>query len=297
MATVSTSFTTLPNGIKVFQRSAGPASGPVILLLHGFPSSSSQFRNIIPLLAAKGYRVVAPDFPGFGFTEIPESLNFEYTFANLATTIGAFLDAENISKFAVYIFDYGAPTGLRLALERPDAITAIISQNGNAYNAGIESFWDPLKDLWASEPGSDKDKELRKAIENFLLNHDATKWQYTNGEPNPESIDPLGWELDWALMQRPGNFEIQLDLFRSYGSNVELYPKFHEYFRSSKVPILAVWGKNDTIFVAPGAQAFKTDSPHAEIELWDAGHFLVESHTEQVAKRIVEFLGKNGITG
>ena len=285
----------MPNGINVFNRVAGPSDGPVILLLHGFPTSSSQFRNLIPLLAAKGYRVVAPDLPGFGFTEIPSSLNFEYTFANLTETILSFLDVLKITKFAVYLFDYGAPTGLRIALERPEAITAIVTQNGNAYEEGLGSFWDPVRALWASEPGSEKEKELRKAIGDFLLNYDATKGQYVNGEPHPETVDPLNWELDWALMQRPGNFEIQLDLFKSYGTNVELYPKFHEYFRSSKVPILAVWGKNDVIFIAPGAQAYKKNSPNAQVELWDGGHFLIESHTEQMANRMITFLEENGI--
>ena len=295
MATVSTSYTTLSNGIKVFHRIAGPSNGPVILLLHGFPSSSSQFRDLIPLLVAKGYRVVAPDLPGFGFTEVPAELNFRYTFANFATTVGSLLDELKISKFAVYIFDYGAPTGLRLALQRPSAVTAIITQNGNAYEDGLGSFWDPLRALWATEPGSDKDKELRVAIQNFLLNHGATKGQYVDGEPHPETIDPLGWELDWALLQRPGNFEIQLDIFRDYGTNLELYPKFHEYFRTSQVPILAVWGKNDVIFIAPGAEAYKRDSPNAKVELWDGGHFLVESHTEEMAKRMIEFLEDNGV--
>lgn len=294
MSVISTSWTALPNGIKVFNRVAGPADGPVILLLHGFPTSSSQFRNLIPLLAAKGYRVVAPDLPGFGFTEIPSSLNFDYTFANLAETTLSFLDVQKITKFAVYIFDYGAPTGLRIALERPEAITAIVTQNGNAYEEGLGSFWDPVRALWASTPGSDQEKELRKAIGDFLLNYDATKGQYVNGEPHPENVDPLNWELDLALMRRPGNFEIQLDLFKSYGTNVELYPKFHEYFRSSKVPILAVWGKNDVIFIAPGAEAYKKDSPHAEVELWDGGHFLIESHTEQMANRMIRFLEENG---
>ena len=297
MASTTTSFTTLPNGIKVFARTAGPTNGPVILLLHGFPSSSNQFRNLMPLLAAKGYRVVAPDLPGFGFTEIPSSLSFDYSFANLHATVGAYLDVLKITKFAMYIFDYGAPTGLRLALERPQAVTAIISQNGNAYDEGLEAFWDPLKLLWASESGSAKEKELRKAIADFILNHAATKGQYVDGEPHPETIDPGNWELDWALMQRPGNFEIQLDLFRSYGTNVPLYPKFQEYFRTSKVPILAVWGKNDTIFPPPGAEAYKRDSPNAKVELWDGGHFLVESHTQEMAERMVEFLEENGIKG
>ena len=295
MSTVSTSWVTIPNGIKVFQRSAGPATGPVFLLLHGFPSSSSQFRNFIPLLAAKGYRVIAPDLPGFGFTEVPDGLDFQYTFANLTSTVASYLDTLEITKFAVYLFDYGAPTGLRLALERPDAITAIVTQNGNAYEEGLGSFWDPLRALWASKEGSTEEKELRQKIQDFLLNHDMTKTQYVGGEPHPEKVDPLNWEHDWALMQRPGNFNIQLDLFRSYGSNVVLYPQFHEYFKKSKVPILAIWGKNDIIFIAPGAEAYKQYTPDARVELWDGGHFLVESHTEEMAKTIVEFFESKGI--
>lgn len=297
MAGVLTNYTTLPNGIKVFHRTAGPSNGPVLLLLHGFPSSSAQFRNIIPLLASKGYRIVAPDLPGFGFTEIPSDIDFKYTFENLAITTSSFLDALRIKKFAVYVFDYGAPTGLRVALERPQAITAIISQNGNAYEEGLLEFWDPLRAYWATEVGSEKDSEMRKAIADFILTHKATKGQYLDGEPHPETIDPANWELDWALMQRPGNFDIQLDLFRSYGTNVPLYPKFQEFFRTSKVPILAIWGKNDTIFPPPGAEAYKRDSPNAKVELWDAGHFLVESHTEEMAKAMVDFLEENGIKG
>jgi pimeloyl-ACP methyl ester carboxylesterase len=297
MAITTTSFTTLKNGIKVFHRIAGPANGPVILLLHGFPSSSNQFRNIMPLLAAEGYRVVAPDLPGFGFTEIPSELNFKYTFDNLGATMSSLLDALSIKKFVVYIFDYGAPTGLRLALERPNDVLAIVSQNGNAYDEGLEKFWDPLKVYWQTDEGTDKDKEMRTAIANFILTYDATKGQYLDGEPKPENVDPVNWEVDWALMQRPGNFDIQLDLFRSYGSNPPLYPKFQEYFRTSKVPILAIWGKNDVIFPPPGAEGFKKDSPNAQVELWDGGHFLVESHTEELAKAMVAFLQKNGIKG
>lgn len=297
MATTTTSFTTLPNGIKVFHRIAGPTAGPVILLLHGFPSSSNQFRNLMPILAAKGYRVVAPDLPGFGFTEVPADLKFKYTFDNLAATVSSLLDFLAIKKFAVYIFDYGAPTGLRLALERPDDVTAIVSQNGNAYDEGLESFWDPLKQYWETEVGSEKDKEMRTAITNFILTYDATKGQYLDGEPHPENVDPVNWEVDWALLQRPGNFDIQLDLFRDYGTNPAKYPKFQEYFRTSKVPIIAIWGKNDVIFPPPGAEAFKKDNPDARVELWDGGHFLVESHTEELAEAIIDFLQQKGIKG
>lgn len=293
--TTTTQYLTLPSGIKVFYRSAGPVDGPIILLLHGFPSSSTQYRNLIPVLASAGYRVIAPDLPGYGFTSVPSTLNFAYNFANLADTIISFLDELHITKFSVYIMDYGAPTGLRIALQRPSAITAIITQNGNAYEAGLGSFWDPLRALWASSPGSAEESDLRAKITSAILTYDATKWQYVFGEPNPDSIDPASYTLDWALMQRPGNIDIQLDLFRSYGANVELYPQFHEYFRKSQVPLLAVWGKNDQIFVKEGAEPFKKDLPNARIELWDAGHFVSESHAKELGEVMVEWLGENGI--
>ncbi|KIW98427.1 uncharacterized protein Z519_00087 [Cladophialophora bantiana CBS 173.52] len=288
-------YATLPNGIKVFYREAGSSDNHTILLLHGFPSSSNQYRNLIPILSEK-YHVVAPDLPGFGFTEIPASLKFQYTFANLATTIGSFLDILKIQKFAVYVFDYGAPTGFRLALERPEAITAIISQNGNAYVEGLSSFWDPLRQLWASDAGSDEEKQLRDMISGAVLSLDATKGQYLNGEPEAEKIDdPAAYHLDYALMCRPGNKQIQLDLFRDYATNVALYPKFQAYLRESGVPVLAVWGKNDTIFPPAGAEAFRRDVKELKLVLLDGGHFLVESHTEEVAKLILEFLAERGI--
>ncbi|KAH0846975.1 hypothetical protein AYO21_02329 [Fonsecaea monophora] len=288
-------YTTLPNGIKVFYREAGSPSKPTILLLHGFPSSSNQYRKLIPILADK-YHVIAPDLPGFGFTEIPASLNFEYTFANLATTIGAFLDVLNIQKFAVYVFDYGAPTGFRLALERPEAITAIISQNGNAYEEGLSSFWDPLRKLWASDTGSNEEKQLREMISGAVLSFEATKDQYLHGEPEAEKIDdPATYHLDYALMCRPGNKEIQLDLFRDYGTNVALYPKFQAYMRQSNVPVLAVWGKNDIIFPPSGAEAFRRDVKSLKLVLLEGGHFLVESHTEEIAKLMLDFLTGEGI--
>ena len=286
---LSTMYTSLSNGIKVFYREAGPQDGPVILLLHGFPASSFQFRNLIPLLSHK-YRVVAPDLPGFGFTEVPESLDFAYTFANLTSTVTSFLDALSIAKFAVYIFDYGAPTGLRLMLQRPQAVTAIVSQNGNAYEAGLGAFWDPLRAYWRSHSAQD-----REALRGFFT-FDSTRWQYVDGEPRPDAtVDPAAYHLDAALLQRPGNQEIQLDLFKDYASNVALYPQFHACFRETSVPLLAVWGKNDSIFVAPGAEAFKQDLPHAKVRMLDAGHFAVESHTAEIAEEMLSFLAENGI--
>ncbi|RMZ86190.1 hypothetical protein DV737_g227, partial [Chaetothyriales sp. CBS 132003] len=294
-AFTSTQYLTLASGIKVFYRSAGPATGPVVLLLHGFPTSSTQYRNLIPILAHTGYRVIAPDLPGFGFTEVPASLNYTYSFANLADTVASFVETLHLAKYAIYIMDYGSPTGLRLALKNPSAVTAIITQNGNAYEDGLGSFWDPVRAYWASTPGSAEDKDLRGRLTAALLTYEATKWQYTDGEAQPEAIDPASYTLDWALLQRPGNFDVQLDLFRSYETNVALYPDFHAYFRSSQVPLLAAWGKNDKIFIEAGAQAFKRDLPKAEVVLLDAGHFASESRTEELGKLIVAFLVRNGI--
>jgi pimeloyl-ACP methyl ester carboxylesterase len=282
-------YSTLPNGIKVFYREAGAQSAPVVLLLHGFPSSSHQYVKLINLLASK-YHVIAPDFPGFGFTEVPSSLNFEYSFASLTTTLASFVDVLGISKFAVYIFDYGAPAALRLALQRPDAITAIISQNGNAYEEGLGDFWNPLKSWWEKN-----DDATAAFLRNDFLSLKETKGQYTTGEPDPDVIDPATYYLDWVLLERPGNKDIQLSLFMDYKTNVSLYPQFQQYFRQSQVPVLAVWGKGDIIFIPPGAEAFKRDLPKAEVHLLDAGHFAVESHTEDIANLMLAFLEKNGI--
>lgn len=264
---------------KVFYREAGPADGKVVLLLHGFPSSSFQYRNLIPILATK-YRVIAPDLPGFGFTEVPS--DFKYTFDTLADTIEIFLDTLAIKKFAVYIFDYGAPTGLRLALRRPDAVTAIITQNGNAYVEGLGAFWDPIKKYW--ETGAQED---RKAL---TPNFDFIKFNYTAGAPDENALAPEAYWLDWALVSRPGNADVQLDLFYDYRKNVEMYPKFHEYFKKSQVPLLAVWGKNDPIFTPPGAEAFKRDLPKATVTFVDAGHFALEHRLQEIATPILEFL-------
>ncbi|KAF7317620.1 Alpha/beta hydrolase fold protein [Mycena kentingensis (nom. inval.)] len=274
------------SGISVFYRAAGPNDAPVVLLLHGFPTSSHQYRNLIPLLATH-YRVIAPDFPGFGFTAVPASRAYKYTFAALAQTTLAFLDALHISRFAVYIFDYGAPVALRIALERPHAITGIISQNGNAYEEGLGAAWAPIRAYWAS--GSDADRETVRA---GILTFEATKWQYTHGSRDPEAIAPETYHLDWALLQRPGNFDIQLDLLFDYQTNVALYPRFQEYFRRSQVPLLAVWGRNDAFFVPKGAEAFKRDLPDAEVVLLDAGHFAGETETEEIAELALAFLNR-----
>lgn len=275
------------DGLNIFYREAGLKDSPKILLLHGFPSSSHQYRNLIPLLSQK-YHVLAPDLPGFGFTEIPDTRNYSYSFENLTTSIEAFLDAVNIKEFSVYIFDYGAPTALRLALRRPDAVQAIISQNGNAYEDGLGEFWDPLRALWKSNSTEDREK-----VRAGFLNLEATKWQYVDGAKAP--VAPEAYYLDYALLSRPGNQEIQLDLFYDYQNNVKLYPKFQEYFRKSQVPVLAAWGRNDTIFIPAGAEAFKKDLKNVEVHLLDAGHFAVETNTVEIADLILTFLSKNGI--
>jgi len=278
----------LPTGEKIFYRTAGPIDAPTILLLHGFPSSSHQYRNLIPFLATK-YRVIAPDLPGFGFTELPST--YKYSFDKIAKTIGTFLETipSPPEKYSIYIFDYGAPTGLRLALSKPSAVSAIFSQNGNAYVEGLSAFWDPIKKYWASDSTED-----REALAGFLK-IEGTKWQYETGTPDPNSIAPETYTLDQALMDRPGNKDIQLDLFKDYENNVKLYPEFHKFFRESQVPLLAAWGKNDEIFPPPGAEAFKRDLPNAEIHLLNAGHFAVETETEEIARLMLAFLEKNGI--
>lgn len=277
----------LPNSrVSMFYRElSGETPKRTILLLHGFPSSSHQYRNLIPLLATT-YRVVAPDLPGFGFTEVPEG--FKYSFETLTDTLEEFLDAMSLSKFSIYIFDYGAPVGLRLALRRADAIEAIISQNGNAYTEGFGDVWGPIQDFWASE-NSPSD---RAKLANAMLTYDITKFQYLNGTVDTSSIAPESYTLDYALMERPGNKDVQLDLFMDYQSNVALYEKFQEYFRFSQVPLLAVWGKNDVFFIPPGAEAFKKDLPHAQVKFLDAGHFASESHAKEIADEVISFLEK-----
>ncbi|KAI9726861.1 MAG: hypothetical protein M1834_001477 [Cirrosporium novae-zelandiae] len=287
MSTIKISRISVDDGSNIFYRSAGPIDAPVILLLHGFPTSSHQFRNLIPLLTSTNrYRVVAPDLPGFGFTDVPEG--YKYTFGNIAHTIGAFLDKLSIEKFAMYIFDYGAPTGLRLALERPHAVTALISQNGNAYVEGLGPAWAPIQQYWKT--GLDSD---RNTIRQNVLTLETTKWQYTHGESDPESIPPETYTLDWALLNRPGNVEVQLDLFKDYQNNVEMYPQFQKWLVDSQTQVLAVWGKNDLFFIPEGAESFKRDVKDAEIHLLDAGHFVGETKTKEIAGLMLEFLGRN----
>ena len=273
------------SGNQIFYREAGPRNAPTLLLLHGFPTSSHMFRNLIPTLADK-YHVVAPDLPGFGFTETPARGQFAYKFENLATVINDFTNAIGLKQFALYIFDYGAPVGLRLALAHPEKVTAIISQNGNAYEEGLSEGWNPIQKYW-KEPSA----ENRAALRAFLT-PESTKWQYTHGVEDATRVAPESYTLDSALLARPGNDDIQLDLFLDYASNVALYPKFQEYFRTKRPPLLAIWGKNDPFFLPPGAEAYKRDNPNAEVRLLETGHFALETHHQEIAEAIREFLGR-----
>ena len=271
------------NGIDLFYREAGNAASPTVLLLHGFPTSSHMFRNLIPRLADQ-YHVVAPDLPGFGFSDSPPRDQFKYTFENLARVIDAFTEKVGLKRFAIYIFDYGAPVGLRLALAHPERISAIISQNGNAYEEGLSEGWNPIQNYW-KEPSAGN----RAALRDFLK-PEATKWQYTHGVADPSLIAPESYALDSALLARPGNDEIQLDLFLDYASNVRLYPKFQEYFRKQHPPLLAVWGQNDPFFLPAGAKAFTRDNPSAQVHFHDTGHFALETHAAEIANAVKEFL-------
>ena len=273
------------NGHKIFYREAGAKNAPTILLLHGFPTSSHMFRNLIPTLADR-YHVVAPDLPGFGFSDAPDRKQFRYTFDHLAKIIASFTDAIGLKTFAIYAFDYGAPVGFRLAIAHPERVTAIISQNGNAYEEGLSEGWNPIQKYWKQPT-----PENRAALREFLK-PEATKWQYTHGVQDTTLVAPEAYELDSALLAREGNDEIQLDLFLDYASNVALYPKFQEYFRSNRPPLLAVWGKHDPFFLPPGAEAFKRDNPSAEVHFLDTGHFALETHAQEIAAAIRDFLSR-----
>jgi pimeloyl-ACP methyl ester carboxylesterase len=276
------------DGLQVFYRAAGDPNAPVVLLLHGFPASSFMFRELIPRLA-NDYRVIAPDLPGFGFTEVPAERKYAYSFDALALTIESFTRALNIDRYAIYIFDYGAPTGLRLAMAHPERVTAIISQNGNAYEEGLGDAWAPIRKYWA-EPTAENRDVIRKNV----LTLEGTRWQYTHGVADPETVPPESYTLDWALLQRPGNVDIQLDLFLNYASNVKLYPKFQEYFRKAKPPLLAIWGKNDPFFIPAGAEAFRKDIPGVTVQFLDTGHFAIETHVVEIASAMKDFLSANG---
>ena len=277
------------DGVNVFYRAAGDASAPVILLLHGFPASSFMFRELIPRLA-DAYRVIAPDLPGFGFTQVPSDRNYIYSFDQLALTTDAFTKALKINRYAIYVFDYGAPTGFRLAMAHPERVAAIVTQNGNAYEEGLGDVWGPIRKYWA-EPTAENREVLRRNI----LTLDGTRWQYTHGVSDPDSVPPESYTLDAALLERPGNKDTQLDLFLDYASNVKLYPKFQEYFRKSRPPLLAIWGKNDPFFVPAGAEAFRKDLPKATIEFLDTGHFALETHVIEIAGAMRNFLAADRV--
>jgi pimeloyl-ACP methyl ester carboxylesterase len=275
-------------GVDLFYREAGPKDGPTILLLHGFPTSSQMFRNLIPKLADK-YHVVAPDYPGYGHSSMPSHDEFEYTFDNVAQVIDEFSEKLGLTKYAMYVQDYGAPVGYRLAAKHPDRITAIVVQNGNAYVEGLDNdFWKPVKEYW-NEP---KSKAKRDALRG-LLTYDATKWQYTEGMGDLELVSPDGAAEDQFLLDRKGNDEIQLDMFLSYGSNPPLYPSWQEYFRKHQPPMLIVWGKNDKIFPAAGAEPYKRDLKTLEFHLLDAGHFALETKGDEIAELMHAFLDKH----
>ncbi|HEX4597777.1 MAG TPA: alpha/beta hydrolase, partial [Burkholderiaceae bacterium] len=271
------------DGLNLFYREAGDPQAPALLLLHGFPSSSHMFRDLMPLLADR-YHVVAPDLPGFGFSDAPERTRFKYTFDHLAKVMEHFTDAVGLQRYAIYVFDYGAPVGLRLALARPERVTAIVSQNGNAYEEGLSQGWNPIQKYW-----KDPSAANRAALREFLTPQ-ATKDQYLHGVSDVSRVAPESYTLDSALLARAGNDEIQLDLFLDYASNVALYPKFQEYFRTRQPPLLAIWGKNDPFFLPPGAEAFKRDNRNAQVRFLDTGHFALETHAAEVAAAIRDFL-------
>ncbi len=288
MSTKVTHKTVKVGDLDVFYREAGPKGAPAVLLLHGFPTSSQMFRNLIPALAEE-YRVVAPDYPGYGHSSMPTHDQFSYTFDNLATVIDEFTERVRLTRYALYVQDYGAPVGYRLASAHPERVTAIVVQNGNAYDEGLDNpFWEPIRAYWR-EPSS---RQKRDALRN-LLTYEATRWQYTDGVPNPELVSPDGAAHDQFLLDRPGNDEIQLDLFLSYGSNPPLYPRWQEYFRTHQPPVLIAWGKNDQIFPAAGAEPYRRDLKTLEYHLLDAGHFALETEGDTIAGLMREFLGKH----
>jgi pimeloyl-ACP methyl ester carboxylesterase len=270
------------DGFKVFYREAGKVDAPKLLLLHGFPSAGHMFRDLIPLLADR-FHIVAPDLPGFGQSDMPSREKFNYTFDNVARVIERFTEVIKYDRFAIYVFDYGAPTGFRLAVRHPDRITAIISQNGNAHEEGLSDGWTPIRAYWENPSQAN-----RNALRAFMT-PETTRWQYTHGVPDPMLVSPDGQNLDNFYLARPGADEVQLDLFGDYKSNVALYPSFQQYFRTHKPPFLAVWGKNDPFFLPPGAEAFKRDIPQAVIRFFDTGHFALETHGEDIAMAIGDF--------
>jgi pimeloyl-ACP methyl ester carboxylesterase len=270
-------------GLNIFYREAGPRDAPTLLLLHGFPSASHMFRDLIPELADR-FHLIAPDLPGFGQSDMPDSGTFTYTFDNIARVIDRFTEIVGLGRFAIYLFDYGAPTGFRLATWRPERVTAIISQNGNAYEEGLSDGWQPIRAYW-----EDPSRANRDALRAFLA-PETTVWQYTHGVADLTAVSPDGYSLDNFYLARPGADEVQLDLFGDYKGNVALYPAFQEYFRTHKPPLLAVWGKNDPFFLPAGAEAFTRDIPDAVVRFFDTGHFALETHASEIAAAIRDFL-------
>ena len=273
------------DGLDIFYREAGSKDSPTIVLLHGFPASSHMFRNLMARLEDR-FHLVAPDYPGFGNSSMPTIDEFEYTFDHLAEVMERFLKALNLKKYSLYVFDYGAPIGYRIASKKPESVESLIVQNGNAYEEGLREFWTPLKAYW-----KDRSKQNEEALRKFLT-LESTKWQYTNGVRDVKNISPDGWNMDQYFLDRTGNDKIQLALFYSYGTNPPLYPKWQEYFRKFQPPTLIIWGKNDAIFPAQGAEPYKRDLKDVEFHLLDTGHFALEEDGDLIANRIREFMGK-----
>ena len=271
------------NGLKVFYRQSGPSDAPKLLLLHGYPSASHMFRDLIPPLADR-FHVVAPDLIGFGQSDMPGRDGFSYTFEALTDVLEGFTDAVGFDRYALYVFDYGAPTGFRLAVRQPERITAIVTQNGNAYTEGLSDGWNPIQAYW-KEPTQANRNAIRS-----MLQPETTVWQYTHGVADPLLVSPDGYTLDNHYLARPGADEIQLDLFLDYASNIELYPQFQDYFRTHQPPLLAIWGRNDPFFLPTGAEAFKRDIPRADVQLLDTGHFALETHAAEIATAMRKFL-------
>ncbi len=271
-------------GLNIFYRESGPEAAPVVLLLHGYPTSSHMFRNLIPILSTK-YHVIAPDLPGFGFSDVPDRSVFQYTFDNLADTMQGFIDALQLERFAIYVFDYGAPVGIRLAMANPQRITGIISQNGNAYEEGLGDGWNAIQKYW-----QDLSQENREALREFTALK-ITRWQYKEGVDDISRIAPETYTLDQHFLDRPGNVEIQLDLLADYRNNVAMYPQFHAYFSAYRPKLLAVWGNKDPYFLPPGAESFKRDIPDATVKFYNTGHFALETHVDEIAEDILAFLG------
>jgi len=272
------------DGLSVFYREAGAADAPTLLLLHGYPSSSHMFRELIPLLADE-FHLVAPDLPGFGKSDMPERDKFDYTFDHLADVIDRFTEVLGLDRFAIYVFDYGAPVGFRIAARHPDRITAIVTQNGNAYTDGLSDGWGAVQAYW-----KDPSPANREAVRS-MVQPETTIWQYTHGVPDETRVSPDGYGLDNFYLARPGADEIQLDLLLNYASNIEAYPTWQQYFRTSQPPLLAVWGSNDPFFIPAGAEAFKRDIPGADIRFVPTGHFALETHVDEIAQAIIDFLG------